>query len=35
MAKESGYPTQPDTLDRLSAIYNEKRNTPRQQAELK
>ncbi|QHC27003.1 tyrosine-type recombinase/integrase [Streptomyces sp. GS7] len=33
--EETGYSTQQGALDRLTEIYNEKRNTPRQQAELK
>ncbi|MFD7896903.1 hypothetical protein [Streptomyces sp. NPDC059743] len=33
--EETGYPKQQDALSRLTTLYNEKRNTPRQQAELK
>ncbi|MGW6560190.1 tyrosine-type recombinase/integrase [Streptomyces hydrogenans] len=33
--EETGYPTQDDALDRLTAVYREKRSTPVQQAELK
>ncbi|MFK0227348.1 tyrosine-type recombinase/integrase [Streptomyces sp. NPDC090303] len=33
--EESGYPTQDDALDRLTQVYNEKRSTPVQQAEMK
>ncbi len=33
--EETGFPTQDDALDRLTAIYSEKRRTPVQQAELK
>ncbi|MFE6918579.1 hypothetical protein ACFVDJ_31630, partial [Streptomyces rubiginosohelvolus] len=33
--EEPGFPTQDDALDRLTAIYSEKRRTPVQQAELK
>lgn len=33
--EETGYSTQQGALDRLTEIYNEKRNTPRPQAELK
>ncbi|MGW4624908.1 tyrosine-type recombinase/integrase [Streptomyces rubiginosohelvolus] len=33
--EESGFPTQDDALDRLTAVYSEKRSTPVQQAELK
>ncbi|MET8184064.1 tyrosine-type recombinase/integrase [Streptomyces sp. NPDC005336] len=33
--EETGFPTQQDALDQLTKIYNEKRTTPRQHAELK
>lgn len=33
--EETGYTTQQKALDRLTQVYNEKRNTPRQQADLK
>lgn len=33
--EETGYPTQDDAIDRLIEAYKEKRNTPRQKAEVK
>lgn len=33
--EETGFPTQDDALDRLTAIYSEKRRTPVHHAELK
>ncbi|MFF7444035.1 hypothetical protein [Streptomyces sp. NPDC008122] len=33
--EEMGYATQQSALDRLTRLYEEKRNTPRQQADLK